>query len=126
MNPNQNILSEIDASMRETIMKAAETLATNTFAPPTRSIFAPENISGDIKLIVPTATPIRNRLPRVEGYGQAAVFRRLTSRLQSNTGAAGVGTNTAVTFADASAPNQTSQTYDTVAYPYKLLGRKIE
>lgn len=125
MNPN-DVLSGFDAEVRENIMKAAEILTTNTFSPPTRSVFAPENITADIKLLVPVETPIRNRTPRVQGYGQAAVFKRLTSRLHSNTGAGGVGTNTAIAFADAGAPNETSQTYDTVAYPYKLLGRKVE
>jgi hypothetical protein len=95
-------------------------------APPTRSVFAPENITADIKLLVPVQTPIRNRTPRVEGFGQAAVFKRLTSKLHSNTGGAGVGTNTAIAFADAGAPGETTQTYDTVAYPFKLLGRKVE
>lgn len=121
-----DVLNQFDAQAREQIMKAAETLATTTFAPPTRSVFAPENITEDIKLLVPVHTPIRNRTPRVQGFGQAAVFKRLTSRLHSNTGAAGVGTNTAIAFADAGAPNETSQTYATVAYPFKLLGRKIE
>lgn len=124
MNPN--ILTELDQQMKETIMKAAETLATTTFAPPTRSVFAPENITEDVKLLVPTETPIRNRTPRVQGFGQAAVFKRLTSKLHSNSGAAGTGTNTSVAFADAGAPNETSQTYATVAYPFKLLGRKVE
>lgn len=124
MNPN--FLAEIDQQTRESIMKAAETLASQTFAPSTRSVFAPENITEDIKLLVPVHTPIRNRTPRVQGYGQAAVFKRLTSRLHSNTGAGGVGTNTAIAFADAGAPNETSQTYSTVAYPFKLLGRKVE
>lgn len=121
-----DVFSGMDAQMREAIMKAAETLATSTFAPPTRSVFAPENITEDIKLLVPKDTPIRNRTPRVQGYGQAAVFKKLTSRLHSNTGAGGVGTNTAIAFADAGAPNETSQTYSTVAYPFKLLGRKVE
>lgn len=121
-----DVLSQFDAQTREIIMKAAETLATSTFAPPTRSVFAPENITEDIKLLVPTDTPIRNRTPRVGGYGQAAVFKRLTSKLHSNTGAGGVGTNTSVAFADAGTPNETSQTYDTVAYPFKLLGRRVE
>jgi hypothetical protein len=121
-----NVLNEMDNNVREAIMKAAETLATQTFSPSSRSVFAPENITEDIKLLVPTDTPIRNRTPRVGGYGQAAVFKRLTSKLHSNTGAAGVGTNTAVAFADAGAPNETSQTYATVAYPFKLLGRKVE
>lgn len=125
MNPN-DVLSQVDAQMREQIMKAAEILSTTTFSPPTRSVFAPENITPDIKLLVPVNTPIRNRTPRVQGFGQAAVFKRLTSRLHSNTGAGGVGTNTAIAFADAAAPGETSQTYDTVAYPFKLLGRKIE
>lgn len=121
-----DVLNQFDQQARESIMKAAEILATTTFSPPTRSVFAPENITEDIKLLVPVHTPIRNRTPRVQGFGQAAVFKRLTSRLHSNTGAAGVGTNTAVAFADAGAPNETSQTYDTVAYPFKLLGRKVE
>lgn len=122
----QNFLAEIDQQTKESIMKAAEVLATSTFAPPTRSVFAPENITEDIKLLVPVQTPIRNRTPRVQGFGQAAVFKKLTSRLHSNTGAGGVGTNTAIAFADAAAPNETSQTYSTVAYPFKLLGRKVE
>lgn len=122
----QDVLNQFDNAAREQIMKAAEILSTSTFAPPTRSVFAPENITEDIKLLVPTDTPIRNRTPRVGGFGQAAVFKRLTSKLHSNTGAGGVGTNTAIAFADAGAPNETSQTYDTVAYPFKLLGRKVE
>ncbi len=121
-----DILSEINDETRALIMKAAETLATDPFTPPDRSVFAPENITEDIKLLVPVSTPIRNRTPRIEGFGQAAVFKRLTSRLHANTGAAGVGTNTAIAFADAGAPNETDQTYDTVAYPFKLLGRKVE
>lgn len=125
MNPN-DVFGQFDAQVRDAILKAAETLSTQPFSPPARSVFAPENITADIKLLVPVHTPIRNRTPRVQGYGQAAVFKRLTSRLHSNTGAAGVGTNTAVAFADAGTPNETSQTYDTVAYPFKLLGRKVE
>lgn len=125
MNPN-DLFSQVDAQMRDQILKAAEVLATTTFSPPDRSVFAPENITADIKLLVPTQTPIRNRTPRIQGFGQAAVFKRLTSRLHANTGAAGVGTNTAIAFADAGAPNETSQTYSTVAYPFKLLGRKVE
>lgn len=120
------LFNDMDASVRETILKAAEVLTTSTFSPSTRSIFAPENITEDIKLLVPTSTPMRNRFPRVQGFGQAAVFKRLTSNLHSNTGGAGVGTNTAVAFADAGAPSETTQTYTAVAYPFKLLGRKVE
>lgn len=126
MTYNNDILSEVDQNVRESIMKAAELLATSTFSPPTRSVFAPENITEDIKLLVPVHTPIRNRTPRVDGFGQAAVFKKLTSKLHSNTGSAGVGTNTSVAFADGGAPNETSQTYSTVAFPFKLLGRKVE
>lgn len=121
-----NVFNGIDQAMREAIIKAAETVATQPFSPPARSVFAPENITEDVKLVVPKETPIRNRTPRVKGSGQAAVFKRLTSKLHSNTGAGGVGTNTAIAFADAGTPNETSQTYDTVAYPFKLLGRKVE
>jgi len=122
----QNMFNDLDAEMRDTILKAAETIATYPFSPPDRTVFAPENITEDIKLLVPKDTPIRNRTPRISGYGQAAVFKRLTSKLHANTGAAGIGTNTAITFADAGAPNETTQTYTTVAYPFKLLGRKVE
>lgn len=121
-----DVLTQFDAQAREQIMKAAELVSTQTFAPPTRSVFAPENITEDVKLLVPVNTPIRNRTPRVQGFGQAAVFKKLTSKLHANTGAAGVGTNTAIAFADGGAPNATSQTYSTVAYPFKLLGRSIE
>lgn len=122
----KDVIAQIDQATRETILKAAEVLTTNAFSPESRSIFAPENITEDIKLLVPVQTPIRNRTPRVQGFGQAAVFKRLTSKLHSNTGAGGVGTNTTVAFADAGAPNETAQTYSTVAYPFKLLGRKVE
>ncbi|MBP9781696.1 hypothetical protein KBC89_03505 [Candidatus Woesebacteria bacterium] len=124
MNPD--VLKTFDQATRDTILKAAEVLATQTFSPSTRSVFAPENIEEDIKLLVPKDTPIRNRTPRVQGFGQAGVFKKLTSKLHSNTGAAGVGTNTSVAFADAAAPNATSQTYSTVAFPFKLLGRSVE
>lgn len=123
---NNDVLGQIDAQVREQIIKAAEVLTTQTFSPPTRSVFAPENITEDVKVVVPITTVLRNRLPRVPGFGQAAVFKRLTSKLHSGTGAAGVGTNTTVAFADAGAPSETAQTYDTVAYPFKLLGRKVE
>ena len=126
MNFSNDILKEIDAATRESILKAAEVVGTYPFSPQARSVFAPENITADIKLLVPTETPIRNRLPRVQGMGQASVFKKLTSRLHSNTGGGGIGTNTSVAFADAGKPNATSQTFATVAFPYKLLGRSVE
>ena len=46
------------------IAKSAELKSTYTFSPDTRSIFSPENLEADVKLMVPTNTPIRNRLSR--------------------------------------------------------------
>lgn len=123
---NNDIIGQVDAAVREQIMKAAELLSTQPFSPPSRSVFAPENITADIKLLVPKETPIRNLLPRVQGFGQAAVFKKLTSKLHTNSGGAGVGTNTTVAFADGAAPSATSQTYTTVAFPFKLQGRSVE
>lgn len=108
------------------IAKAAETVATNTFSPEDRSVFSPENLEEDIKLLVPTDTPIRNRLPRSMGLGQATAWKRLTSKLQTGSDGVSTGTNTAIVFADAGAPNETTQVYDVVSAAYKLLGRKIE
>lgn len=107
--------------------KAAETIATNTFSPDSRSVFSPENLEQEVKLLVPRATPLRNRIPRVQGYGEATAWKRLTSKLHSRSGGmAGNGTNTTIAFADAAAPSETSQVYTVTSEAYKLLGRKIE
>lgn len=108
------------------ILKAAETIATNTFSPDDRSVFSPENLEEDVKILVPTDTPIRNRLPRSPGLGEASAWKRLTSKLQTGSDGVSTGTNTSISFADAGAPNETTQTYDVVSAAYKLLGRKIE
>lgn len=126
MDKQLDVISHFDEETRQSLLKAAEVLATQPFSPPARSVFAPENITEDIKLVVPVETPLYNRIPVVQGFGQAAVFKRLTSKLHSNTGGGGVGTNTAIAFADAGAPNETTQTYDTIAFPFKLQGRKVE
>jgi len=126
MDNKFDVIDSFDDETRQSLMKAAELLATQPFSPPSRSVFAPQNITEDIKLVVPIDSPLRNRLSVVQGYGQAAVFKKLTSRLHSNTGAGGVGTNTTIAFADAGAPNETTQTYTTVSFPFKLLGRKVE
>jgi hypothetical protein len=108
-------------------LKAAEVITTNTFSPEDRSIFSPENLEEDVKLTVPKATPLRNRIPRVRGYGEATAWKRLTSKLHSRSGGvAGVGTNTSITFADAGAPNETTQSFTVRSEAYKLLGRKLE
>lgn len=122
MNADPSLL----ANFQNEVRKAAEIKTTYTWSPEDRSVFSPENLEADIKLMVPTTTPLRNRFPRTQGLGEASAWKKLTSRLHSGTGAAGVGTATAITFADASAPNETSQTYSVTTAAYKLLGRKVE
>ena len=107
--------------VQEMINKAV-TSGTYTFDPPSRSIYSPENLDPVVKTLVPTATPVRNILPRVPGAGQATGFNKLTSRLDPGAG----GTGTGVGFADAGQPNETTQTYEFVSYPYKNLGRDVE
>lgn len=109
------------------MLKAAETIATNTFSPSDRSVFVPENLDAQVKLTVPKDAPLRNRFVRVAGYGQAAAWKRLTSKLHERSGGnAGVGTNTAIGFADAGTPNETTQTFTVTSAAYKLLGRKVD
>ena len=114
------------SQFKSEIAKAAEVKTSYTFNPATRSIFSPENLEADVKLLVPTDTPIRNRLARSTGYGEATAWKKLTSRLNMGSDGYNMGTNTTVVFADAGAPNETSQTYSVTSAPYKLLGRKIE
>jgi len=126
MNVNK-LLDSATLEFKDAIMKAAETISTSTFSPEDRSVFSPENLDEQIKILVPTGTPLRNRIPRVPGKGQATAWKRLTSSLQSGSVAGGAsGTGQTVFFADAGEPNETSQTYDTVSAAYKLLGRKVE
>uniref|UniRef100_A0A7C3WW43 Phage major capsid protein n=1 Tax=Dictyoglomus turgidum TaxID=513050 RepID=A0A7C3WW43_9BACT len=107
------------AQIAEAIRKAAVTTSTYTFSPATRSIFVAENLDPVVKLIVPTATPIRSLLPRKAGSGQATAWKKLTSKLNYST------TGSAITFADGGVPNETTQTYQVVTAAYKLLGRKV-
>lgn len=107
------------------IQKAAETVSTYTFSPTTRSIFSPENLDEEIKYLTPKGTPLRNRFPRVAGYGQHAEWKVMTSKLHTNVGVTG-GTDTTIAFADAGAPSETAQTYSSAVAAYKLLGRKLE
>lgn len=103
-------------------VKKAVTVDTYTMDPSARSIFSPENLDPVIKLLVPTAAPVRGELPRTTGYGEAASWRKLTSRLDNQAG----GTGSAVGFADAGQPNETSQTYVFTSAEYKNLGRDVE
>jgi len=114
------------AQYKDAILKAAETISTYTFSPDSRSVFSPENMDEKIKLLVPTDTPTRNRFPRKAGMGQAAAWKRMTSKLHAGMHPGDVGTKTAIGFVDAGAPNETAQTYDMKSAAYKLLGRKVE
>lgn len=114
--------AEVSQLIQDEIQKAAVTATTYTFSPQTRSIYSPENLDPIIRVMVPTATPIRNILPRSQGKGEAATFNMITSRLDNQAG----GTGTAVTFADAGQPNQTTQTTVFKAFKYKNLGRDVE
>ena len=109
------------AQIGEYVQKSAVTTGTYTFSPSSRSIFVAENLDPVIKLIVPTATPIRNLLPRSQGRGQASAWHRLTSKLDPAAGSTG----TSMFFADAGTPSETTHTFDTKTAAYKLLGRKL-
>lgn len=115
--------------IKDSLLKAAETTSTYTFSPTTRSIFSPENLDEKVKFLVPVDTPLRNRFPRGEGKGQHAEWKMMTSALHAKSHATtylAAGTNTAITFADAGTPGETSQTYSSTVQAYKLLGRKLE
>jgi hypothetical protein len=125
-------IEETLAEIKDSIAKAAVTNATYTQSPATRSIFAPENLDPVIKLIVPTATPIRSMMPRSKGFGQAAAWKKLTSQLApGNLGTgtitgANAGTGLDAGFADGGQPSSTTQTFTTVTAAYKNLGIDVE
>jgi hypothetical protein len=116
---------ELDQTLNEIkdmIAKAAEKTSTYQFSPDARSIFSPENMDEKIKFLVPVDTPLRNRIPRSRGAGEAAAWKVMSSFLDTGL----TGTNTSIAFADAAAPNETAQTYSSTSAVYKLLGRKLE
>ena len=116
-------------NLREQVSKAAEVKTTYTFDPAERSVFSPENLDEEIKYLTPTNTPLRNRLPRTVGKGEAAVWKKMTSAIHSgmhSTDYVPAGGSTSIFFSDAGAPNETTQTYSTATAVYKLLGRKLE
>jgi len=113
--------AEISKAIQDEVAKAV-TASTYTMDPSARSIFAPENLDPVIKLLAPTSTPVRSALPRSTGFGQAASWRKLTSRLDPAAG----GTGSSLGFADASTPSQTTQSYSFVSAEYKILGRDVE
>ena len=128
-------MSELESTLAEVkdlLHKAAVTNATYTFSPATRSIFSPENLDPVVKIIPPTAAPVRAMLPRSKGYGQAAAWKKLTSQLHpgaygsgANPGGA-AGTGTIGSFADGGQPNQDTQTFSVVTAAYKNIGLDVE
>jgi hypothetical protein len=103
------------------IQKAVVTTGTYAFSPASRSIFVAENLDPIIKLIIPTATPVRNLIARSKGAGQASAWKKLTSKLDPSA----TGAGTSIFFADAGTPSETTQTYVVSTAAYKLLGRKL-
>src|SRR3990167_5455359 len=123
------MIDEALQQIRQELMKAAETTGTYSYSPTARSVFSPENLDEKIKFLVPIDTPLINRFPRSKGKGQAADWKVMTSNLQSKmhpSGNVGAGTATAIGFADAGSPSETTQTYALRSEAYKLLGRKLE
>lgn len=117
MTEAEQILSEVDSRIAKAV-----TNSTYTMSPPSRSIYAPENLDPSIKHVVPMVAPVRNILPRSKGFGQVATWRKLTSRLDPQAG----GTGVRLGFADAGQPNQTTQTYVLATAAYKNIGRDVE
>lgn len=111
------ILSEVDARIAKAV-----TNDTYAMSPPSRSIYAPENLDPTIKHVVPMIAPVRKLIPRTKGEGQIATWRKLTSRLDPQAG----GTGVRLGFADAGQPNQTTQTYVLATAAYKNIGRDVE
>lgn len=111
------LLAEVDSKIQKAV-----TNSTYTMAPPTRSIYSPENLDPTIKHVVPMIARVRSILPRTDGFGQVATWRKLTSRLDPQAG----GTGVRLGFADAGQPNQTTQTYSLATAAYKILGRDVE
>lgn len=111
------LLAEVDSKIQKAV-----TNSTYTMAPPTRSIYSPENLDPTIKHVVPMVARVRALLPREDGFGQVATWRKLTSRLDPQAG----GTGVRLGFADAGQPNQTTQTYTLATAAYKILGRDVE
>lgn len=106
----------------DAIKKAAVTTSTYAFTPPSRSIFSPENLMSTIQVLVPMTAPLRDKLPRTEGFGQAAGWNKLVSAVDNTASGTGVD----IGFADGGQPNQTTQTYSFTSAAYKNLGRDVE
>lgn len=128
----ENTIEQTLGEIKDAIAKAAVTNSTYTQTPAVRSIFAPENLDPVIKLIAPTATPVRSMFPRTKGFGQAAAWKKMTSQLHPGARGTGAtpggatGTGYSASFADAGQPGTTTQTFATVTAAYKNLGIDVE
>ena len=81
--------------------------------------------------MVPTATPIRSIMPRSQGYGQAAAWKKMTSQLGPRTtisgiSATGTGAADGGFFVDGGTPASTTQTFSVATAAYKNIGRDVE
>lgn len=117
MTDAEKLLAEVDSRIAKAV-----TNTTYTMSPPSRSIYSPENLDPTIKHVVPMVAPVRQILPRTQGFGQVATWRKLTSRLDPQAG----GTGVRLGFADASTPTTTTQTYSLATAAYKNIGRDVE
>ena len=124
-----NDLEATILKVKDLMEKSAVTNASYTFAPATRSIFNPENLDPIVKLLPPTATPVRSLLARSKGYGQASAWKMLTSQLAPAATYSGLtvsGTSTSGFFADGGTPYSTTQTFQVMTAAYKNIGRDVE
>ena len=84
-----------------------------------------ENLEAEAKVLVPSETPVRNRLPRVPGAGKASAWKQLTSLGggwpagdQPGEGPGAVR----MFFAETGAPAEHTSVYADKSASYKLLG----
>lgn len=86
---------------------------------------ARENLEAEAKILTPTDTPMRNRIPRVPGAGLAASWYQITS-LGGGWGSSydqpGGGSAAQVFFAETGAPAELTSTYARKTASYKLMG----
>lgn len=118
--PEEYDSNSVLQQVQDEIQKAV-TNSSYGFSPPSRSIFAPENLDPVVKVLVPVTAPVRRCIPRSPGFGQAAGWNKLTSRLDPQAG----GTGVRLGFADAGTPNETQHTFAFVTAAYKNIGRDL-
>jgi len=112
----QQILAHLFAQQAE--MQRAVTTGMTAF--PVR-----ENLEAEAKLLIPTRTPIRNKLPRTPGAGTASAWKQLTSLgggwAAGDQPGEGPGAVRAF-FAETGAPAEHTSVYANKSASYKLMG----